>query len=143
MAEFKTGEMVRLHGKWVVVAFIPGDGSVLDWLYRKQSKKGEIGCRWFDTNREIKTGFFSAASLEKTPSADIPRHSFGIGDKVKLKSGGPAMTIIFRAGDGSVWDRKYRQHCDRGDLGCRWFDERHQDKLGFFNPALLEPASGP
>ena len=50
-------------------------------------------------------------------------NKFSIGDIVKLKCGGPPMTVSHIQGDG---------------LLCRWFDTNHDVKQGVFLPEILE-----
>ena len=49
--------------------------------------------------------------------------TFSVGDVVRLKSGGPVMTVVYRDGDG--------------DIDCVWFDGKEK-KIGTFPPAAVE-----
>ncbi len=80
---------MKINGEQMVVAFIPGDGSVLDRKYRQHCGKGDVGCRWFNKKLDVEIGFFPAASLERIASPNLPPFSFKVGDKVRLKGGGP------------------------------------------------------
>jgi uncharacterized protein YodC (DUF2158 family) len=54
----------------------------------------------------------------------LKMHSFHEGDVVKLKSGGPALTVILIQGDGLVT--------------CKWFDTNLSVKEGLFQAISIE-----
>jgi uncharacterized protein YodC (DUF2158 family) len=54
---------------------------------------------------------------------------FKAGDIVKLKSGGPNMTVMERSQFDYESETKYR---------CRWFDSKHQQSFGRFKEAELD-----
>jgi len=59
--------------------------------------------------------------------------TFKTGDVVKLKSGGPAMTVV---GEGNGADGHMRTN-------CTWFDNDDREQNGAFPPDALEPSSAP
>jgi uncharacterized protein YodC (DUF2158 family) len=50
-------------------------------------------------------------------------NAFQVGDVVRLKSGGPDMTV---------------QSIDSDGLYCTWFDDKKQRQFDTFNPAIVE-----
>jgi uncharacterized protein YodC (DUF2158 family) len=52
---------------------------------------------------------------------------FKIGDTVRLKSGGPLMTVKETSGD---------------QVRCQWFDEKHSVQTHLFLAAMLEADDG-
>jgi len=53
---------------------------------------------------------------------------FAVGDVVKLKSGGPAMTVT------EVGNDMY----DQAKVWCAWFTEKGDEKKGSYPPGSLE-----
>lgn len=53
---------------------------------------------------------------------------FKVGDTVRLKSGGPLMTVSVAQHDDDTW--------------CTWFDERGKREEATFNAATLEADDG-
>jgi uncharacterized protein YodC (DUF2158 family) len=54
--------------------------------------------------------------------------NFKPGDVVKLKSGGPVMTV----------ERVETESENRVFVYCVWFDDKHKQVRGHFSPAALE-----
>ena len=50
--------------------------------------------------------------------------TFKAGDTVRLKSGGPLMTVNHISRDGEVW--------------CEWFDDSNAPQKHYFRPEMLE-----
>ena len=58
--------------------------------------------------------------------------TFKVGDTVRLKSGGPRMTVTDvgnRPKEGAV-------------VWCAWFDDKRNEKTGFYPAAAVEPDDG-
>jgi uncharacterized protein YodC (DUF2158 family) len=53
---------------------------------------------------------------------------FKSGDTVRLKSGGPLMTVQLIASDGDVW--------------CEWFDAKQEHQSRGFKPSSLDAEGG-
>lgn len=59
----------------------------------------------------------------------MQENEFKIGDVVRLKSGGPTMTV------NKIWeDSEYR-------IGCVWFDDSNKQSVASFHPETLKLAS--
>ncbi len=146
MDDFTIGQVVEqfASARRMVVAFIPGDGSARDRKHRQGSRNGEIGCEWFDRRRELRSGLFDRTSLLPVAPHGTAFPAEGrieTGHAVQLKSGGPVMTTVLIAGDRSVLDWSYSKECDRGDIGCQWFDPSGKVRMAFFKPPMLALAS--
>ena len=59
--------------------------------------------------------------------------AFQVGSEVRLKSGGPVMTV-----EGPVTDVVGNP---TGDLHCTWFDSKRVVQSDVFHPEMLEDAS--
>ncbi len=56
---------------------------------------------------------------------------FKIGNVVKLKAGGPQMTV-------ASFDDEWEDGAEGAATKCQWFDHRNQLETGFFNSNMLE-----
>ncbi len=63
----------------------------------------------------------------------------GVGDLVRLNSGGPVMTIV----EEDVLDRFSGDHSDNPTRGlrCEWINDNGYDQIGVFPPICLSHAS--
>lgn len=60
-----------------------------------------------------------------------------IGDLVKLKSGGPTMTVIEKIPE--ISDKSFYDYVLYPDYNCKWFDENEKKyKVEVFNKKLLQ-----
>jgi len=62
----------------------------------------------------------------------MAQQSFSVGDTVRLKSGGPLMTIEKIGNDESNAPRVW----------CVWFDDKNKQQRGGFRPEALQPDDG-
>jgi uncharacterized protein YodC (DUF2158 family) len=60
----------------------------------------------------------------------MAEQKFQCGDVVRLKSGGPKMTVVDFG--------EYEFGGDKGSYKCRWFDDKHKLVEGIFTEAELE-----
>ena len=56
--------------------------------------------------------------------------NFKAGDVVRLKSGGPDMTVASIATEDDF-------HCSKGDVSCQWFDDKRTLQHAVFKPESL------
>ncbi len=62
---------------------------------------------------------------------------FQPGEKVRLKSGGPVMTVVKRGSDGAIG-------VNHDDYKCMWFDfEKGENKDWYFPEVALEAVGEP
>ncbi len=136
------GQVVRPIGQKgrMVVAFVAGDGSALDRTYGKVSRTGDVGCEWFDRDDHLRIELVGRSYLLLIAPREPERFArpIRIGAAVRLRSGGPVMTVGYVSGDGSVLDRSSRAECDPGDVGCQWHDSSGAVQARCFKPAMLE-----
>ena len=63
-------------------------------------------------------------------SEETMAQKFQLGDIVRLKSGGPNMTVCNYA--------KYAYQGDEPKYQCRWFDDKHKENFSLFGEQELE-----
>jgi len=64
----------------------------------------------------------------------MTKKGYQVGDLVKLKSGGPVMTVSEIVGER-------RTVSDNETVKCKWFAGKKQEQ-GYFDPDTLEPSDG-
>ena len=62
-----------------------------------------------------------------------------IGDVIRLKSGGPNMTISYIVGQGGIQDSILKSNgLTEGDSVATWFDSKHEQKTSQFKKETVE-----
>ncbi len=94
-------------------------------------------CKWFCAKDLYHEGHFAPAELEIVPVAasETPLPDMhAIGDSVRLKSGGPAMQIVFKT---------YFSKLRACSWMCKYFSRQGHDVVNTFVPESLESALFP